>query len=199
MAGLATRLRLLRTATGETQTEVGSAVGAGQRTVWGWESSRVKPDPEMLVRLADHFQVSVDYLIGRTDDPMPPRRGASTGAARLSRWLREAVIEKRVSLHAVAAATRIPLAVLLEIQEGTAADVSPLHLRQIAGYFGRPEQDLRGMLSPVHDAGEDADTVSGIAADAEGDLTAEERREVEAVIKDIRRRRRQREGDRSPG
>lgn len=45
----------------------------------------------------------------------------------------------------------------------------------------------------------DADTVSGIAADAEGDLTAEERREVEAVIKDIRRRRRQREGDPSPG
>lgn len=26
----------------------------------------------MLRRLADHFDVSIDYLLGRTDDPTPP-------------------------------------------------------------------------------------------------------------------------------
>lgn len=29
---------------------------------------------EILVKLADLYEVSTDYLLGRTDDPTPPRR-----------------------------------------------------------------------------------------------------------------------------
>lgn len=28
---------------------------------------------EILIKLADFYHVSIDYLLGRTDDPMPPK------------------------------------------------------------------------------------------------------------------------------
>ncbi len=191
MADLLARLRMLRQATGETQTELGQAVGVGQQTVWGWESGRVKPDWQMLGALADHFQVSVDYLIGRTDDPMPPRP-ASAGVLDLTRWLRESLMARRVPLRAVADGTHVPLAVLLGIHEGTATDVSPIHVRALARYFGLSEEDALRMAPRLQNAGVNDDIVSaGIAADTARDLTDEERRQVEEVIRRIRQRRRE--------
>lgn len=34
-----------------------------------WKSGKAKPSSEALSKLADYFNVSVDYLLGRTDDP----------------------------------------------------------------------------------------------------------------------------------
>ncbi len=192
MTTLATRLRLLRTATGETQTSLGEAVGVGQRTVWGWESGRVKPDPEMLVRLADHFQVSTDYLLGRSEDPAPQRPGTASGAARLSRWLREAVIERRVSLRAVADATGVPLAVLLDLQGATATSVAAGHLRALARYLGSEEEEVLAMApGPQHAPANDDGTPDGLAAASAADLTEDERRQVDELIRELRRRRRE--------
>lgn len=36
-----------------------------------WKAGRQKPSTEALSKLADYFNVSVDYLLGRTDDPTP--------------------------------------------------------------------------------------------------------------------------------
>ena len=190
MADLLARLRMLRQATGETQAELGTAVGVGQQTIWGWESGRVKPDWQMLGALADHFQVSVDYLIGRTDDPKPPRPAASD-APNLTRWLRESVLAKRVSLRDVSQGARVPMAVLLEIHEGSATDVSPVHLRALARHFDVAEADVLRMVPPGQSPGVNDDILSaGIAADTARDLTDEERRQVEEVIRRIRRERR---------
>ena len=38
-----------------------------------WKSGKAKPSAEALSKLADYFDVSVDYLLGRTDDPEPIR------------------------------------------------------------------------------------------------------------------------------
>ena len=185
MAALQTRLRLLRTATGETQTLLGQALGVGQRTVWGWESGRVKPDWEMLAGLADHFQVSVDYLVGRTDDPTPPRPGGTTG---LTRWLRERLIERRMSLRALADATAVPLAVLLQIQEGTAAEVAPAHLGALARHLGADEAEVLALAPGLQGRVVNADARDGVAAASAADLTDDERRQVEAFLRRIRGR-----------
>ncbi|MCL2343917.1 MAG: helix-turn-helix domain-containing protein [Firmicutes bacterium] len=34
-----------------------------------WKAGDVNPSYEMLLKLADYFDVSVDYLMGRTDKP----------------------------------------------------------------------------------------------------------------------------------
>lgn len=199
MADLQERLRLLRQATGETQAELGRTVGMGQQTIWGWESGRIKPDWRMLATLADHFQVSVDYLIGRTDDPTPPSPAAS-GPPPLTRWLRDGLLARRVALRTVADATSVPMAVLLEIQEGTARDLSPVHLGELARFFGVDTDEVLAMAPRVNQPEVNADTVRGIAASAAADLTDDERRQVEELILRIRRQRRDgRHGGQGPG
>lgn len=193
VAALQTRLRLLRTATGETQTALGQALGVGQRTVWGWESGRVKPDWEMLAALGDHFEVSVDYLIGRTDDPAPPRPASSPP---LARWLRERLVERRTSVRALADATQVPLPVLLQIQEGTADEVAPQHLRALARHLGAAEEEVLAMAPGLHVSDANADPLSRVAAAAAEGLTDEERRQVEALIRRMRGRSRAEAPDR---
>ncbi|MCL2698474.1 MAG: helix-turn-helix domain-containing protein [Oscillospiraceae bacterium] len=34
-----------------------------------WKSRRSKPNIDTLPKIADYFDVSVDYLLGRTDNP----------------------------------------------------------------------------------------------------------------------------------
>lgn len=66
------RIRLLRTQENMTQDELGKILGVGKTTVSQYESETRTPDAAMLDRLATVFRVSVDYLLGRTDDPTPP-------------------------------------------------------------------------------------------------------------------------------
>lgn len=62
------RLRQLRKERGETQVQVGEATGIGERHYQNYEAGDFFPNVENLCRLADHFEVSVDYLLGRTDE-----------------------------------------------------------------------------------------------------------------------------------
>lgn len=48
---------------------VESAVGFGNSAISKWESS--SPSVEKLRKVADYFDVSVDYLMGRSDDETP--------------------------------------------------------------------------------------------------------------------------------
>jgi len=55
-----------------TQAELGKILGVGKTTISQYETGTRKPDAETLDKLAGFFAVSVDYLLGRTDDPTPP-------------------------------------------------------------------------------------------------------------------------------
>ena len=61
------RLREIRRASGETQAQVAAAVGTATRYYQKLESGENLPGAELLIALADHFEVSLDYLMGRTD------------------------------------------------------------------------------------------------------------------------------------
>lgn len=62
------RLRELRKERGLTQAELAKLLSIGESTISFYESGKRQPDYETLIRLADFFNVSVDYLIGRTDN-----------------------------------------------------------------------------------------------------------------------------------
>ena len=73
MATFAERLKQLRVWYSVTQEDLAASLGVSRATVAGYEapSKKREPDFKLVCRLADFFDVSVDYLLGRTDDPMP--------------------------------------------------------------------------------------------------------------------------------
>lgn len=54
-----------------TQKELAKILGIDHTTISKWESDIYEPDTDMLNKLADLLDTSVDYLLGRTDDPKP--------------------------------------------------------------------------------------------------------------------------------
>ena len=50
-----------------TQREVAERLGISQPSYIRYENGKAEPRLENLVKLADLFDVSVDYLLGRTD------------------------------------------------------------------------------------------------------------------------------------
>lgn len=60
------RLKELRKAKGMTQNEVAKVIGYSSLSYARYEKGEREPDINTLCKLADYFEVSVDYLIGRT-------------------------------------------------------------------------------------------------------------------------------------
>lgn len=63
------RLKDLREDHDLTQAQVGRAINVPQRTYSYYENGQRMLPPWVLCALADFYQVSVDYLLGRTDRP----------------------------------------------------------------------------------------------------------------------------------
>lgn len=63
------RIRDLREDAGLTQKQVGEAINVPQRTYAYYESGQRMVPPQVLCALADFYNVSVDYILGRVDEP----------------------------------------------------------------------------------------------------------------------------------
>lgn len=61
------RLRDLRNERGISQKELANILFVSQQTVAKWETDRSTPNPEMISKIAQYFNVSSDYLIGMSD------------------------------------------------------------------------------------------------------------------------------------
>lgn len=59
------RLKEIRIKRGLTQTELGEKVGVKQSTFTNWEKGKREPNFEIVIKLADLLEVSVDWLFGR--------------------------------------------------------------------------------------------------------------------------------------
>lgn len=68
------RIRELREDNDLTQKKVGEAINLPQRTYAYYESGQRMIPPEVLCALADFYHVSVDYLLGLTNNPTPYER-----------------------------------------------------------------------------------------------------------------------------
>ena len=59
------KLKMLRESKGITQAEFAKIIGVAQQTVGSWEKGNSAPNYEILKKIADYFNVSADYLLGR--------------------------------------------------------------------------------------------------------------------------------------
>lgn len=61
------KLKEIRQDNGKTQKEVADYLNIKQNTYSQYENEKRQIPIEILIRLADYYDVSVDYLLGRTD------------------------------------------------------------------------------------------------------------------------------------
>jgi len=65
------QLKLIRKERRLRQSDLSGALGLAQTTIANYEQGIRFPDEDTLNRLADHLGVSIDYLLGRTDQSRP--------------------------------------------------------------------------------------------------------------------------------
>lgn len=63
------RLVQLRKSNNLTQKQLATETGLSELAIQHYEAKRRKPAFDVLLALADFFDVSLDYLVGRSDDP----------------------------------------------------------------------------------------------------------------------------------
>ena len=68
------RLRDLREDHDKTQREAAAYLNMNQSVYRRYENGSRETPAWVLDKLADHYQVSTDYLLGRTDIPTQPKR-----------------------------------------------------------------------------------------------------------------------------
>lgn len=62
------RLKELRLEKNLTQMDVAIGIKTGQSNIGRWEREEVLPTADFIIKIADFFDVSTDYLLGRTDE-----------------------------------------------------------------------------------------------------------------------------------
>ena len=63
------RLKILRKSKHLSQVRLAMELNIEQNTVSRYENEKIEADYGMLIAIADFFDVSIDYLLGRTDNP----------------------------------------------------------------------------------------------------------------------------------
>ncbi len=64
-----TRLIACRKMSGSTQKQIAEAAGISLRIYQYYEAGERDATSKVLIALADYFGVTLDYLVGRSDDP----------------------------------------------------------------------------------------------------------------------------------
>lgn len=63
------RIKELRKTKNISQLKIALDLNMSQNTISRYETGEREPSIADLIKLADYFKVSIDYLVGRTDDP----------------------------------------------------------------------------------------------------------------------------------
>ncbi|GHV34591.1 hypothetical protein FACS1894187_05480 [Synergistales bacterium] len=64
------RLKQLRKAKKELQKHLAKILNISERHYRAYEAGEVDPPTSKTIAIADYFDVSLDYLVGRSDDPV---------------------------------------------------------------------------------------------------------------------------------
>ena len=71
------RLRFLRTEKNLLQEDIGRVIGVSGRAIGNYETEKRKMSPDKIIKLANFFNVSVDYLLGKSDIRNPEKIDAN--------------------------------------------------------------------------------------------------------------------------
>lgn len=69
------KLKELRLENGLTQKELAKEINTSNKNIWAYENGKAFPPPELLINIADFFEVTVDELVGH-EEPTPEERAA---------------------------------------------------------------------------------------------------------------------------
>ncbi len=58
------QIKKLRTACGISQVQLAKHLGVTKQSISNWENDNIQPSIDMLIKLADYFNVSTDYMLG---------------------------------------------------------------------------------------------------------------------------------------
>ena len=61
----AIRIKNLRQSRELNQVQLAEKLGVKKQSISNWENDNIMPSVDMLIRIADFFHVSTDYLLGR--------------------------------------------------------------------------------------------------------------------------------------
>ena len=63
------KLKELRTENGLSQLQLAKILNYTQSNICEWENGKVEPRADALIAISSYFNISIDYLLGRTEDP----------------------------------------------------------------------------------------------------------------------------------
>ena len=81
------RIRALRESMNYSQMKFAQIFDLGQSSVVRYEKGEASPPLDLLLRIADYFDVSLDYIFGRTDNPQGKLTSTSQKTVILRTWL----------------------------------------------------------------------------------------------------------------
>ncbi|QKS71942.1 helix-turn-helix transcriptional regulator [Paenalkalicoccus suaedae] len=70
---LGQRLQYLRSNRKKTQEDIAKIIGITRPAYTAYEKGKRKPDYDTLTKIAEFYDVSTDYLLGRVNDPEPQK------------------------------------------------------------------------------------------------------------------------------
>lgn len=70
------RIKYLRMEKGVKQAELAKYLNVAPNTLSNWENDNFEPDFSRLKKIAEYFNTTTDYIIGKTDDPTLPNKKA---------------------------------------------------------------------------------------------------------------------------
>lgn len=69
MSEFSNKLKELRTSKNISQKQIASQLDIADRQYRRYENEEQQPTLPIIIKLANYFDISLDYLVGRTDDP----------------------------------------------------------------------------------------------------------------------------------
>lgn len=61
---LCEQIKKLRKSRGISQVQLANQLGVTKQSISNWENDNIQPSIEMLMKLAEYFKVSTDYMLG---------------------------------------------------------------------------------------------------------------------------------------
>ena len=75
MPDFSTRLKELRKSKKNTQQDLANILDLKRNNIAKWETGKATPDFEIIQKIADYFEVNVNYLLGTSDEKESLIRG----------------------------------------------------------------------------------------------------------------------------
>ncbi|MFL0197802.1 helix-turn-helix domain-containing protein [Clostridium sp. WILCCON 0269] len=137
------RLKLLREEHGLTQQMVATILKVERPTIAGYETNRKQPDYEKINILADYFNVSIDYLLGRSDIRNPYNNSSTQNPKSLGKIISEYREKNNLSLKDFATKTDLDYEYVDDLEKEKVLKSPSLgDICKIAQSMNIPEMDL---------------------------------------------------------